>query len=75
MNNINLIQFLFKNVNVTLKSGEKYTGIVVGHWTAEEDEGEEGEKGEEGIGISESRYSHDGIGILKKDIKSIELAP
>lgn len=67
MSELNLSQFLFKNVKVKLTSGTEYTGVVVGYWSAEENEGEES------IGISESRFSHNGLEFSKTEINSIEI--
>ena len=61
----NLEQFLFKKVKVRLLDGEEIIGVVVAYWSAEETE-------EETIAISESRYSHDGIGLAISEIASIE---
>ena len=58
----NLEQFLFKNVKVRLINGEEINGVVVAYWSADETEDEES------IGISESRYSHDGISLSLSEI-------
>ena len=62
----NLEQFLFKNVKVRLINGEEINGVVVAYWSADEAEDKES------IGISESQYSHDGIGLSLSEIASIE---